>query len=134
MSFVCRRQNEIAHSRGGTARVGLLAAHGPVGLSSNDRSDEHRTDALARDSSGPVTVAGDRTTSGGVSALEGFDYQAIVILEFALAHFEQYADGTVRPEGRDDAELCRPNMPGVRHIQVKKPARTADGARRPITW
>jgi hypothetical protein len=72
--------------------------------------------------------------SGGVSALEGFDYQAIVILELALAHFEQHPDGSVRPEGRDDAELRRADAPDVLHVQVKKPARTADGARKPTTW
>ena len=75
-----------------------------------------------------------RSTSGGVSALEGFDYQAIVILELALIHFEQHPNGSVRPEGRDDAELRRPDAPDMLHVQVKKPARTADGVRNPTTW
>ena len=38
--------------------------------------------------------------TGCISAIRGFDFQATVILDLLLAHFEQFgAAASVRPEG-----------------------------------
>jgi hypothetical protein len=65
--------------------------------------------------------------SGGVTAIEGFDYQAIVILGLSLEHFERQPGGSVRPEGRDDASLLCVGSSRVVFVQVKKPSRSDDG-------
>ncbi len=35
----------------------------------------------------------------GIHALEGFAYQATVILELMLQHFQEHPEGHIRPEG-----------------------------------
>src|SRR5689334_5796585 len=72
--------------------------------------------------------------SGGVHAIEGFDYQAMVILELALKHFQEDAGGRVRPEGSDDADLESADGSHVEHVQVKKPRRTDIGALKHEPW
>jgi hypothetical protein len=65
--------------------------------------------------------------SGGVTAIEGFDYQAIVILELSLEHFERHPGGSVRPEGKDDASLLCVDQSREIFVQVKKPSRSGAG-------
>lgn len=44
--------------------------------------------------------------TGGISAIRGFDFQATVILDLLLQHFEQFgAAAWARPEGTDDLDL-----------------------------
>lgn len=53
--------------------------------------------------------------SGGISAIRGFDYQATVILDLLLQHFERHGpNAIVRPEGEDDLDL-RWTKGGVEH-------------------
>jgi hypothetical protein len=67
----------------------------------------------------------------------GFDYQAIVILDQLFDHFDRHgADARARPEGSDDLDLvwtesgrdCR------RHVQVKKPRETDQGVPKNQPW
>ncbi len=62
--------------------------------------------------------------SGGISALRGFDYQATVILDRLLSHFEEHGAGaSVRPEGVDDLDLTWTDTDGSleqRFEQIKK--------------
>jgi hypothetical protein len=68
--------------------------------------------------------------SGGETAIRGFDYQATVILDELLTHFEMWGEeGLVRPEGEDDLDLFGGLGPirEVVHVQVKKPRQDATG-------
>ena len=75
--------------------------------------------------------------SGGISAIKGFDYQAVVILDRLFEHFDQHgAAAQVRPEGLDDLDLFW-NANGVEcrcHIQIKKPQENAHSELKPRTW
>lgn len=75
--------------------------------------------------------------SGGISAIRGFDYQATVILDLMLDHFDQHGTGaSVRPEGEDDLDL-RWDVSGVEHrrfIQVKKPTEDVQAQAKPSPW
>lgn len=76
--------------------------------------------------------------SNGISALEGFDYQAIVALELMLQHFDDHGpNARARPEGIDDLDLIHEDDCGITHrafVQVKKPRQDADGLRTPDPW
>lgn len=67
----------------------------------------------------------DKTKSGGITALRGFDYQATVILDLLFEHFDTHgASARVRPEGEDDLDLKWENTDGSscqKFIQIKKP-------------
>jgi hypothetical protein len=75
--------------------------------------------------------------SGGETAIRGFDYQATVILDELLTHFEMWGEeGLVRPEGEDDLDLFGGLGPirEVVHVQVKKPRQDATGEPAPSPW
>lgn len=69
-------------------------------------------------------------TQGGIHAIRGFDYQATVILDRLLAHFDAHGAGaTARPEGTDDLDLAWIATDGVLHRrfeQIKKPREDRD--------
>lgn len=75
--------------------------------------------------------------SGGISAIKGFDYQAIVILSRLFDHFEQIGETALaRPEGADDLDLSW-TVDGVvhrRYEQIKKPAEDEAGHLTPKAW
>ncbi|WP_287881878.1 HEAT repeat domain-containing protein [Aquitalea sp.] len=75
--------------------------------------------------------------SGGISAIRGFDYQATVILDLLLDHFELHGlSASVRPEGEDDLDL-RWTDAGVgcsRFVQVKKPTEDVQARPNPSPW
>ena len=75
--------------------------------------------------------------SGGIIAIKGFDYQATVILDELLSHFEQWGEAaSVRPEGVDDLDLFVGigSSRTIVHAQIKKPREDKDGARTPSPW
>jgi len=67
----------------------------------------------------------EKAATGGIVALRGFDYQATVILDCLITHFEEYGSkASVRPEGIDDLVLNWTGEDGAsfqRYIQIKKP-------------
>lgn len=62
---------------------------------------------------------------GGIVALRGFDYQATVILDCLITHFDEHGmAAAVRPEGIDDLDLKWTTDDGAtlqRYVQIKKP-------------
>lgn len=74
----------------------------------------------------------------GISALEGFDYQAMVALELMLEHFDRSGSGArARPEGVEDVDLVHSDEAGVERrllVQIKKPRQDASGRRQPTPW
>ncbi|WP_162631604.1 ATP-binding protein [Burkholderia sp. JP2-270] len=74
---------------------------------------------------------------GGRIAISGFDYQAIVILDQLFDHFDQHpGDARARPEGQDDLDLIwvENGLERRRHVQVKKPRTTDQGALKKQPW
>jgi hypothetical protein len=74
--------------------------------------------------------------SGGIPAIQGFVYQATVILEVLLRHIREHDDARVRPEGADDLELVW-SLQGVsrrEYIQIKKPRETGQGRLTQEPW
>lgn len=67
--------------------------------------------------------------SGGIPAIQGFVYQATVILEVLLRHIREHNDARARPEGADDLELVWSLQGVVRreYIQIKKPRENGQG-------
>ncbi|RKG61236.1 ATP-binding protein [Corallococcus sp. AB011P] len=74
----------------------------------------------------------------GISALEGFDYQAMTALELMLEHFKAHGPtARARPEGIEDLDLEYRDDQGLVHrilIQIKKPRQNAAGSRTPTPW
>ena len=62
--------------------------------------------------------------SGGISAIQGFDYQAVTTLDVLLCWFEQQSFIRARPEGVDDLTVEFKTDLGIRqnHYQIKKPS------------
>lgn len=75
--------------------------------------------------------------SGGISAIKGFDYQAIVILSRLFDHFDQHgASAVVRPEGIDDLDLIwkADGKKYRQYEQIKKPTEDKKGNLNPTPW
>lgn len=73
--------------------------------------------------------------ANGISAIEGFTYQAVASLDLTLSHFERFPGGIARPEGNDDLELRYSS--GAHEsllVQVKKPRATVDGVLTGEPW
>jgi hypothetical protein len=72
--------------------------------------------------------------TGGISAIRGFDFQATVILDLLLAHFEQFgAAASVRPEGTDDLDLLD-DRGNQTFVQIKKRQEESGGAATGHVW
>ena len=75
--------------------------------------------------------------SGGISAIKGFDYQATVVLDRLLDHFERHGlAAQVRPEGADDLDLSwiENATEYRRYEQIKKEREDDEGNRKPAPW
>lgn len=75
--------------------------------------------------------------SGGISAIKGFEYQAIVILACLFDHFDQHGPSAqARPEGVDDLDLTwtSGDQEHIRYIQIKKPREDNEGKLKPGPW
>ena len=75
--------------------------------------------------------------SGGISAIKGFDYQAVVILSRLFDHFDRHgASALARPEGIDDLDLIweADGAEHRRYEQIKKPVEDKAGNLNPTPW
>jgi len=75
--------------------------------------------------------------SGGISAIKGFDYQAIVILDRLFDHFDSRGQSaSARPEGKDDLDLSWTDngTEQRQYIQIKKPTEDIAGTLNPTPW
>lgn len=73
---------------------------------------------------------------GGIHALKGFIYQATVILDVLLPHFEQRPNARARPEEVDDLQLSwtEAGPPRFEYVQIKKPREDNQGQLRAQPW
>ena len=66
--------------------------------------------------------------SGGISAIKGFDYQAIVILSRLFDHFDGHgASALARPEGIDDLDLTGGGRHGTSPLRADQEAGGGQG-------
>lgn len=75
--------------------------------------------------------------SGGISALKGFNYQAVVILSRLFDHFDRHGlAARARPEGFDDLDLIWEENGAElrRYEQIKKPTEDNAGNLNPTPW
>lgn len=78
-----------------------------------------------------------KTTSGGIIALRGFDYQSTVVLDLLFNLFNQYQHNvSVRPEGEDDLDIRISDSTGIKRefFQIKKPREDDQGNLSPRPW
>lgn len=72
--------------------------------------------------------------TGGISAIRGFDFQATVILDLLIQHFERFgAAASVRPEGTDDLDLDD-GLGNQTFVQIKKRHEDLAGAATGEVW
>jgi hypothetical protein len=95
---------------------------------------------MPHDTSRPGSAGADvanAASSGGIHAIRGFDYQATVILDLVLDHFDLHgASAYVRPEGLDDLDLGVVTGQVERRLyaQIKKPSEDAYGTPTSSLW